>query len=460
MWYFVEIMCGGIIDYGSDKPYKYSFIGQVRNFLKAIAKLYDLEYWGDAYELLKITAKARAMIYANGNKIPLDIKAVPKYTDVSFFFLICEKEDILSAMLEEIENRGYYTGFIGINTEGMGTTNVIKLIREYSKVKNFHCFVSHDLDISGINIYLNLKRYFNCDSIGVNPKMLDSIGIKFDDICEGYGNKKIDIKGHNTILENANLNDIERKEIEEWSKMCRYKKAELNCITAHRLYETPHESKVKDLVDYLELILQGKEWNLNRYRKPDYYKLGVLDTIFTLYPQLSDENITECIKKAKEIRYNLTKNITKPIWSIQAKAEKIINDYLDKKGLVSSEDWDNLISESIRKIENGNTILHNILDRFRSIKHRRFIHKNKRYNGSIKNPRRIIQKQTDQLNSLRHKHREWLRKRVERQNKICERLIKRSPEYKEVKEKLTEIKNRVIKILELYDIGDQDNSDN
>jgi len=458
MWYFVEIMCGGQIDYGAKKPYKDSFIGQVKNFLKAIAKLYDIEYWGDVYELLKITAKARAMIYDSGKKIPLDIKAVPKYTEVPFFFIICEKEDILRAMLKEIENRGYYYGFIGINTEGMGTTNVIKLIREYSEVKNFHCFVSHDLDISGLNIYLNLKRHFNCDSIGVNPKMLDSIGIKFNDVCEKY-NKKYNIKGHNTTLENANLNDTERKEIKEWSKMCRYKKVELNCITAHRLYETPHESKVKDLVDYFEVVLQEKEWNLNRYRKPEYTEIAV-SRIYIYYPQLSNENRNEYTQKATRIKLKLTSHITRPIREIERKANEVIKDYLDKKGLATPEDWDNLISETTRKMENGNTILHNILDKFGIIKQHRLIHKNKRYKGSIKKASDVIKNQTKQLDKLHFKQRDWLEKRIKRQNKICERLIKRSPEYRETKKRLTEIKNRVIKILKSYDIGDENKSNN
>ncbi len=460
MWYFVEKMCDGIIDYPSKEPYTGSFIGQEKKFLKAITEFYNLEYWGDAYELLKITAKARAMIYDSGRIIPLDIKAIPSYIDVPFFFLICEKEGILKAMLKEIENRGYYTGFIGINTEGMSSSNVIKLIRRYSGVKNFHCFVSHDLDISGINIYLNLKRYFNCDSIGVNPKMLDHIGIMFNDVCESYGEKKPNIKKHNTMLKNADLNDTETKEIKEWSKMCRFKKVELDCITAHRLYETPNESKVKDLVDYFELILQEKEWDLNRYRKPDYYKIGELETIFISHPQLSDENITEYTKKASDIKWKLTKHITKPIREIERKAKEVIDNYLDKKGLTYTEDWKNLINEPIRKMKNSNTILQNILNRFGSIKQYRFIHKNKRYNGSIKKAREIINNQSDQLNRLRYKQKKWLKKRVERQNKICERLIKKSPEYRETEKNLTEIKNRVIKMLELYDIDDKDNNSN
>ena len=455
MWYFVEIMCGGLVDYGSDNPYKDSFIGQVRNFLKAIAKHYDLEYWGDAYELLKITAKARAMIYDSGKIIPLDIKAVPKYTDVPFFILICEKEDILRAMLKEIENRGYYTGFIGINTEGMGTTNVIKLIREYSGVRNFHCFVSHDLDISGLNIYLNLKRYFNCDSIGVNPKMLDSIGIKFNDVCEGYGKKKRDIKGHNTTLENANLNDIERKEIKEWSKMCRYKKAELNCITAHRLYETPHESKVKDLVDYFEVILQEKEWDLNRYKKPEYTKIDKLDVSIS-YPSFYFEKIKEIEERATEIKDKLIKHIIK----IEEKAKNVIDEYLDKKQLGNTSNWEELINEPIRKMNNGNTILYNILNSFGFLKQCRFRHKNKRYNGTLKTPYNIIREQTNQLNSLHYKHKARLDKTIKNQKKICKRLIRRTSEYKESEEKLTEIKNRIIKFLELYDIGDKDKSNN
>ena len=44
--------------------------------------------------------------------------------------------------------------------------------------------------------------------------------------------------------------------------------------------------------------------------------------------------------------------------------------------------------------------------------------------------------------------------------KICKRLIRKTSEYKESEVKLTEIKNRVIKILELYDIDDKDKSNN
>ncbi len=370
VWYYIEILA---------KKNNTEMDGNYRGFVSAITKYCEeiqervgVPYWGYVLDKLKIKAKARATIYERDDEdkdiykpIGLDKDTLKKYADAPFFLILCEKEGVITAFLKEIIERGYNEDyFYCLNLGGEATTNVIRLIRKYLNIKNFHCFVLHDMDMKGLEIFFDIKRHFNCKSIGVNPEFLEYCEYDFDDLSEEYRNdagkklprvsEKLEA-GTYTIFNGLNISVEEKETYESWIEMCIERRIELNSITAHKIENDPSVSKTIDFVDYFIHIIETTNFNLNRLRPlkkegtwDDYWTIKTkLDRVKT-YPKfikefaednnnLLDDKIKEEHKEYLETIEEIDDIITNNAENIRDKLEDLKND--------EEESIDNTIEE-------------------------------------------------------------------------------------------------------------------
>jgi len=263
------------------------FTSGMIKFCKDIRETAGEPYWGYVYDILRIKAKARATVYEITKDkdekdvykaIGLDKDTLINYTDAPLYLILCEKEDIVTAFLKELLKRGYNKEyFYCINMGGEATSNVVRLLRKYNEIKNFHCFILHDMDISGLRVFFNMKKHFNCKSIGVNPEFLEHCEHKFDDFSEEYrtDSEKGKVRercsdemeqGAHTTLGELDISIEEFEKYKSWINRCVKKRVELNSITTFRLEEDHTKSKVIDFINYFIHILEETPWNINRIR--------------------------------------------------------------------------------------------------------------------------------------------------------------------------------------------------
>ena len=78
--------------------------------------------------------------------------------------------------------------------------------------------------------------------------------------------------------------------------------------------------------------------------------------------------------------------------------------------------------------------------------HKRILRKNRKYKGEevVKDPENIITNQTKELKIFTDKQTETLLKMVKKQDLICKRIIRTTPEYKKIKKMLTENEKQFI----------------
>lgn len=497
VWYYIEILAQRDNIPGKnvmDCDYRTAFTLSMRNYCRDIQEKVGVPYWGYVYDTLKIKAKARATIYEEDKDIEglwkpigLDKDTLVKYTNAPFFLVLCEKEGVITAFLKELLERGYNKDyFYCINTGGEASSNAIRLIREYIPIKNFHCFVLHDMDMSGLEIFFDMKRHFNCKSIGVNPDFLkhSKYDIKELKLYEKYRNKKGEeipevsklLKDKAvTIFNGLVLSTEEKEKYDEWIKICIKNKIELNSITAHKIESSPTDSKTIDFVNYFIHIIEQEKWDLTRVRKLKKEGYSSLKSEhWTVKPKLDilqveqpefigvvkekgeNKYIEESkafLGKTEEIEdlfydfYSQIKGIFNPI---NKKEETIkvqkINDFIDKNKLLFNVNWNNIIEDKRKTMKHGIKMLEKYLQ-LKSIK-KYVITKRKltSYIGSVKYPKSKIIKVEEEMGNaiLDYKFNE--NKKIKKLNKVLKRCLKRTEEYKKAEEKALKLTKEIDKL--------------
>lgn len=418
VWYIILKKQGGAVKLSGSNLQKYiSLSGMMRTFCEKLTNFYKVPYWGLVLDKLRMRAKARATILdLEGIETGLNVKTFPKFKESPFFFLVCEKEDTLKSMMSELKKRGYKAGFYGLITQGYGSSNVVRLLMEVNKVKKFYVFVALDYDLDGLKIYFDLKRYFPCESVGIHPDMIDETGVPISEIHQDYdspsGNAKgFQIKGAINMLNelfgsnkkdtfDEELTDSEYLKLKSWIEGCIEKKIELDALLAHRLEENQSISKSKDLVDYLELLLNDdtRIYDLNRYKKPTNW-LPESSYPYVEKPEIIENTINE-----------LQELVIKPI-----------EEFLEDNDLKYDSDWEILIQEA-------SDIAYDILDTKFNKKLNRanekleaFTTENKEYRDSLTNVVDLIEDQDQELYNYSEKQTEKLQKLTERQTLIIKK---------------------------------------
>ena len=494
VWYYIEILAerdGKTMDSGYNEFFK-----GITNYLKRIYEKMELPYWAYAYDSLKIKSKAKAMIYIYDEKelqwltIGLDKNTLKTYTNVPFFLILCEKEDTIEPFLKELIKRDYKKEyFYCINLGGESPSNAIRLIREYLPIRNFHCFILHDMDMKGLEIFFDMKRHFiNCESIGVNPEFLEYCGYEFEKLCEKYktdtGKSRETVSsqledGTRTVFNELDMSIEEKERYNNWINMCIRRRIELNSITAHKIENTPLESKVKDFVDYFIYILEKSKWDLTRVRdlrKEGYSKVEIkeetkyqiktttktaewtikpkLDNLHVVQPEfiynvekkgrdIFNEESKAFLDKTKELKhlfFDFYDQIGDIFDNMNEKEETIrdrkIDDFIEENEQLFDLSWDDVIDTKKNTMEHGVKMLEKYL-RLKCIKEY-YITKRKlvNYIGSIKYPIPIIEKKEIEMGNIVYNYKFTENKKVEKLNKILERCLKNTKEYKEAKENI------------------------
>lgn len=442
-YYIVRKIMNNKLDIPGDSEAQAKYIGQaIKRYCEKLYEHLGYKYWPYVYDYLIIKPKETIIIYdTEMNTTTLSSKNLNDFAKTPFFLIICEKEEPLRATMEEMINRGYTKGFYGVAIGGKSPSYNIKLLIDLSEIRNFYAFVMTDLDISGIFILLDMMKWFPCESIGINPEMLDFAGVDFEVGCEDYKAEKIDFE---KIFRTLDISEEQKKGFRNWKKMCSKRRFELNSLTALRLEEDFSISKARDFCDYLISKIEdsNRAWNLNRYDKPTY-KEPILYDIDIYKPQVI-ENIEKKIdKKIKDINDKLKELINK----IAEKQEKIkkgahkeLRDYLKSKEMKDVDDWEKLIKDRVNKMYKTNLIIHKLLYMRSKSVHKKIQRKNRKYRGEevVKKPESIIANQTKQLKTLTANQTETILEMVKKQDLICKRIIRTTPEYKEIKKMLIE----------------------
>ena len=390
IFYFIRDNLGGILDVSyTDKSKERGGIasGKTDVYLKKLHNTMFFEdpikypTWEFVQDYLNITSKEAVEVYDKNMKVSLlNYDTIMEISKTPFFLIICEKQSTLKAFMRELIIRGYGKkyDYYGINLGGQSTSYVVKLLSKLSQIRNFYAFCLHDLDVSGVEILLDMKKQFNVISIGVNPEFLEYIGVNFDDLKELWRprprKKKTGeiiteeeliqetrdslIKKAQTVLNKIDISEEQYKIYNDWIEYCSLERAELNSLTAYRLKEDIYKSKVRDFVNYFEKLMKDCKWNLLRVR--DFKKK---DT-FTY----SESEHGEKIEHGEIIKYH-TFGLSKTVsYDVKTELNRLstyeypdfINDtYNDKKESIKTinEELDdvrseitNLMRANIRKI--------------------------------------------------------------------------------------------------------------
>ncbi len=496
IWYYIEILIEREKDNKSmDSNYKSNFLDAIREYCKTIEEKVGVPYWGYVYDILKIKAKARTTIYEEINKpVGLDKDTLKNYTDTTFFLILCEKEGVITAFLKEIIERGYNKDyFYCLNLGGEATSNAVRLIREYRHIRNFHCFVLHDMDMKGLEIFFDIKQHFNCKSIGVNPIFLEYTNYDFNDLSEDYKSEKgkklerVTIKlekATHTVLDRLNISVEEKEMYESWIEMCVKKRIELNSITAHKIESDPSVSKTIDFLDYFIHILEETPWNLNRLRplkkkekKIDYFgewdRRSYVWTIKTKIPRVNvypdlilefDKDIVEdkineerkdyfdVIDEIDDIIITNTDNIKEKLENLTNTEKEAIDNVIDEikeeyPKIFEGTDWREILQnkypDKVKKLNNLIEMSEKGV-RFNNIKkHIELTKQLKSYIGSIKEdaPEKTIRAKEKELQVHISKYSGQLEanRRRRKYNKGLQRNLRQTTEYKETKADITKL---------------------
>ncbi len=458
MYYQCLTRLGDIDLKGESLQQQISIDGAVKSFCDSLINFFDVPYWGYVQDELGFMATARTTAYSiAGQSFQMDQNMMTteyfgndknEFYDLirktPFFFVICEKELVIMETMEALRDLGYKDGWLGFNTQGYASTNVIRTLIEYRDniSKKFCVFSLHDFDVEGIKIFLDMKRYFNVESAGLNPELMVRSGIDFTTKGQKYRGgtgeaKPATIKGAMTIIDDlfdkGIIDNKEKKEYIEWVDACSKKRYELQSITGARLDEDLELNPARDYAEYIQHKLEDfdRTWDINRLTEvrnipPDTYSYTFEKPAF----------IEEIVN------------------DLQTKISDTIDLFLESKDLKDTQDWRDLLLTKYGFLE-GYEFLEKTLDKVRNlqkgigrIKAIRVRRKHKRYRDSLRTVNIAIKKERDKMWELHYSHNRFLRKRRERQTKTIERLLKRFPEYSDVKEKLENIQEQVEKALE------------
>ena len=446
-YYSIRLIMNNKLDIPGNSDKQAKGIGEcVKRYCKKLYEHLGYKYWAYIYDYLNIKPKETVIIYdTKMNTTTLSTKNLEVFAETPFFLIICEKEEPLRATMEEMINRGYTEGFYGVALGGTSTSYNIKLLIELSEIRNFYAFIMTDLDIGGIVIFLDMKKWFPCESIGINSEMLAFAGVDFEDGCEDYEPVNINFE---KMFKKINISEEQKDIYRNWIRTCRERRFELNSLTALRLKEDLNISKARDFCDYLisKIEAPNRAWNLNRYDKPAYTE-PILYHIEVYKPRFIQDIEKEIDKKIKDINDKLKELINKIAEKqeeIKKEAYKELNEYLDTKNLRFKDDWEKLIQVKVNKMYKTNRIIHNLLRMRSKSVHKKIQRKNRNYKGEevIKKAEDIIINQTEQLKTVTNEQTETLLEMVKKQDHICKRIIRTTPEYKEMKEILTENKKQ------------------
>lgn len=439
IWYIVDQKMNGIDLSGSKLQQYISLSEMIKGYCDKLTDFYGYPYWGLVLDEINVTAKARATILnLNGVETGLNAQTFPNFEKAPFFFLISEKEDTLKSMLQELKRRGYTCGFYGIITQGYGSTNVVRLLMRMSKLNKFYCFIAHDYDIDGIKICLDLKRYFDVESVGINPDMIERINVPMDKINQDYkgrtGNaKKSQVKGAINMLNE--LFGVKKKnkfdpeimvqeylKFKKWIEGCQEKKTELDALLANRLMEDQSKSKSRDLVDELERLLEqgNRVYDLNRFKEP--HEITFESQELTIQrPEIIDNTMNE-----------LQELVVKPI-----------KEYLRDNFLEEDYDWRALIEEKFEEFDNEIGEKSEELEEELEETRDDYIEENKEYTHSLKKVEQTLEEQNVELFFLEKEKEEFLSNFVGERVLILRQEMEGTPEYIQTVSELNSIKTRI-----------------
>ncbi|KKK45916.1 MAG: hypothetical protein Lokiarch_05850 [Candidatus Lokiarchaeum sp. GC14_75] len=502
VWYYIEILAERD-NMVMDSNYKKGFVKAITDYCKKIKEIVGVPYWAYVFDILKIKSKARATIYDEIDlqwvSIGLDKDTLKNYTDAPFFLILCEKEGVITAFLKEIVKKGYNKDyFYCLNLGGEASSNAIRLIREYVPIKNFHCYVLHDIDMSGLEIFFDMKRHFNCKSIGVNPEFLEYHGYDFNQLCEKYKTvegKKLErvpkiLEGKTRSIFNELDISVEEKETyNNWIEMCIEKRIELNSITARKIESDPSVSKAIDFVDYFIHILKQEKWDLTRVRKLEtegYCQIRIeekeeyqttittgnkawtikpeLDILQVEQPEFIDsvkekgkeifiEESKAFLEKTEEIKdlsYDFYSQIEDIFDTMNEKEEtnrdQKIDDFIEENKQLFEIDWNELIKDKKKAMKHSVKRLKRCLQlkciNKYIITKRRLMN----YIGSIKDPKYKIKEAEDKMGNKVYSYRYNDNKKIIKLNKELKENLKETINYKEAKEETLRLTEKIDKL--------------
>ncbi|MGA3110879.1 MAG: hypothetical protein ABSE15_02460 [Candidatus Bathyarchaeia archaeon] len=139
---------------------------------KAVEMGMPKEFWWRVREMCNIWAEARAVCEGEDGKFLIDKETRDRMSEGCSFVLLCEKKTVSKELVDRLHGEGYKLNIVG--TGGQNPTDVIEAV--LSAVEKFDgdeptfYFLSlHDYDLSGLEIYFNLKkRYAGVIDVGVN----------------------------------------------------------------------------------------------------------------------------------------------------------------------------------------------------------------------------------------------------------------------------------------------------
>ena len=430
-----------LLDISGDFDQQYISItgNMIEGYYRKLAPHLGFKYWGFVMEYLNISSQGVAKIFdLDLNEYVVNLKTlhnvIPESVNIPFFLIICEKKMTVDITMKGLIEKGYDKGYYGITLSRFATTHVIKYLIELAKLKRLYIFVLHDFDLSGLMIYFNIRKWIDCESVGINPDFLREGDLDFEQLFEFYKpkNKNKLIKGARGMIKTLDISEKEKVKYNEWLELCLTRRIELNSLTALREIEDYKLNKARDFVDYIIKKAETKIWDLNRYKKPK-----------AIRPDYSRPYA------------NKPSYIHEIIEEIKEKATEEINKYLESINLKYDSQWQDLIKEDYNKMIDGIESVYKIQERLGKIKARRIQRKNKRYSGSLLSVDQIIRDQKTEIYNLYRKQTRRLGKIRKRQKRIFRKLIEKTPEFKETKNKLEEIKGIVINALENINYGEE-----
>jgi hypothetical protein len=348
LWYVCRNTLGGVIDLAGDPDQQYiSFSNMVKGFCdELVPSMFN--YWGEAQEKL-VPSKEKAIIYdCNMRSTTLSFDSVERLSETPFFIVICEKQSTLEDFMNELRSRGYRRGFYGIVLGGYAVTSVIVLLNKLYEKDKFTVVTLLDFDLNGFQIYLDLSKWYPCETIGVNPFMLEYSNLSFNELKETYNPKNSDklIVGIENMIEEVNADDETKATFMEWVKLMKTERCELNAVTAFRFQQG--KPKAIDFVNYFEYILEKRVWDLNR----------------EVVPSINKPSYIEKIRR-----------------EIEEKAIEAFNKFLSDMDLLYSDGWIESIPELKEKLE-------------------KYLQINSNYTGKLNEFESLISKQNKTLKTI------------------------------------------------------------
>ncbi|MCP6718912.1 MAG: hypothetical protein KJI71_01590 [Patescibacteria group bacterium] len=451
LWYQVHKRLKGKMDLNGDPlQQQISFDGAVKSFCQKVKKYFKAPYWGYVQDELKIKSKARTVAFTiEGKSYLVDSETITKrwfnnekndfyeiINETPFGFIICEKEEVLKSTMRKLREDGYRYGWLGMGTQGYASTAVIRILMEYKKEisDKFFVFVLHDFDVDGIKIYLDMKRYFHCESVGLNPHLLERVGIDTNSLLQEYKGKSgeaklFQIKGAMSMIQeifDKNLIDVKEKaDLESWINACSKRRLELQSLTGYRIEEDMTQNPARDYAEYIEYLLENDEriFDLNRFGTPKWGEYT--------WDDISEPNIVDAkpslIESMREEIINLLSN----------KIDEYLEEYDDE------DFWRDFVSDVMEAAEKhlkaSTKRKMKILENHKG----EMVKDNEEYDKSLKKVKNYISEQSKELRGIRDKKQRFLRNFINKINDSIELKIEESEEYNEVETNLTNFKESI-----------------